>query len=328
MHAIAVSADDLRRDSTGRRRPSIVPLLLAAGFLLALGCATASAGVLQRVEVGFTPPGGTEGVISDAIFRMSSAAVDEDIVAQSTVPGSHALSASAGRFGQVGMSVNDVNALTGSVMRAEVLVGSDEFVNIASRPARVRTSFIIDGGELRDLFSINTSVTFELQVGAQNLGIAPAGTSASPLGLEITADFGANGLFPGGGYTARLESDAGGARSFTSSFTNGLDLEATFDGVRTVEIPLSLQTLELGILGPNERLLVAYRATITVVQNGIVEGVSGQFSDPFTLSGEPNPILALNGVTLTPVPEPSHALLLLAGLALLAAARGRITAAS
>jgi hypothetical protein len=33
----------------------------------------------------------------------------------------------------------------------------------------------------------------------------------------------------------------------------------------------------------------------------------GSYSDPFTLTGEPNPILALGGVLLTPVPEASAA---------------------
>jgi hypothetical protein len=48
-----------------------------------------------------------------------------------------------------------------------------------------------------------------------------------------------------------------------------------------------------------------------------VEGVSGAFSDPFTLSGEPNPLIALDGVVLTPVPEPQVATMLLVGLLVL-----------
>lgn len=146
-------------------------------------------------------------------------------------------------------------------------------------------------------------------------------------GTRVAADFGAIGLFPGGSYTATLASDAMGTRSFTSSFTGGLDLGATFDNMLQVEIPLSLQTLDLGTLQPSERLLLGYRAIITIEHNGAIEGLVGQYSDPITLSGEPNPIFRLDGVTITPVPEPRMALLCLAGLALIAL-RGRLKAGS
>src|SRR5690606_27830503 len=135
---------------------------------------------------------------------------------------------------------------------------------------------------------------------------------------RFAADFGAGGLFPGGGYTATLTSDGMGNNSFTSSFTGGLDLRATFDGVNRVDIPLSLQTLAMGTLQPGERLLLGYLATITIEHNGAVEGLIGEYAAPITLSGEPNPIFRLDGVTITPVPEPGMALLCLAGLAVIA----------
>ena len=114
---------------------------------------------------------------------------------------------------------------------------------------------------------------------------------------------------------------------FAGSFTGGLNLGATFDNMFQVEIPLSLQTLDLGTLQPGERLLLGYRATITIEHNGAAEGMIGQYADPLTLSGEPNPVFRLDGVTITPVPEPRMALLCVAGLAIIALRR-RLKAAS
>jgi hypothetical protein len=57
------------------------------------------------------------------------------------------------------------------------------------------------------------------------------------------------------------------------------------------------------------------------VQNGVVEGIFGSFSDPLTLDGEPNPIVSMGEVVLTPVPEPEIAPLFLAGMLLLWARR-------
>jgi hypothetical protein len=274
----------------------------------------AQSGVVQQVQVRFTPSAGTAVVDSDEIFAATSGEIDRDVLAQIGALGRYNVSAAAGRFGQVGLQVGNLSAGAGSTLVARVLVGSDEFVNISGSPARARTQFIVDGGRLFDGFSTNTSVTFDLYVGAQNIGPRnPFEDIVLPGFAESTAVvFGTLGT-GGGHYSATLSTDAGGKRDFTSSFEGGLDLGATFDGTNEVEIPLSLQTLEIGSLQPNDRLLIGYLATLTITQNGAAEGISGTFSDPFTLSGEPNPIFALGGVVLTPVPEPSAALMLLAG---------------
>jgi hypothetical protein len=303
--------------------------LAACGIALAVACPALEAGVLQHVEARYTPPAGSPVTDTDSVFAESSTGINRDILAHTGVSREYEISAAAGRFGQVGMELFAGSGMTGSMYRAEILVGSDEYVNTFGSPARVRTQFIIDGGQLLDLFSTQTSVTFELKVGAENRGIAPAETSQSFMdsASRFAADFGAVGLYPGGGYTATLASDASGNLTYTNSFSGGMDLHATFDGDRTVEIPLSLQTLELGTLLPGERLLVGYQASLTIERNGVVEGIFADFSDPFTLDGEPNPVFALAGVTITPVPEPGIALLCLVGLAVVAA-RKRFAAAS
>jgi hypothetical protein len=290
-------------------------------MLLAHG--SAQGAVLQQVEARFTPSTGAEVFASDEIFGATSGDIDRDVLAQIGLTGRYTVSAAAGRFGQVGLQVGNLSAGSGSTLVASVLVGSDEFVNVLSVPARVRTQFIVDGGRLFDAFSTSASVTFDLHVGAMNRGPSgPLSDLILPGFAQAAADLGyLSGA--GGTYTATLSTDAGGNRSFASSFTGGLDLGTTFDGIRAAEIPLSLQTLEMGTLQPNERLLIGYSASITIVQNGAAEGISGSFSDPFTLTGEPNPIFALGGVVLTPIPEPHMAVLLLAGLAAVSYARHR-----
>jgi hypothetical protein len=316
MHSHTVAGSGKAPD----RRTALRALVLGAMLIAPM---PSLSGVVQQVETRFTPSAGAEVVDRDEIFGTTSGDINRDILAQIGLLGRYNVTAAAGRFGQVGLQVGNLSAGTGSTLTAKVLVGSDEFVNAFGVPARVRTQFIVDGGRLLDAFSTNTNVTFELQVGADNMGVAePLPDLILPGFAEGAAGLG-HLLAGGGRYTATLSTDVGGNRSFTSSFLGGLDLGATFDGIREVEIPLSLQTLELGTLLPGERLLIGYLATITIGQNGAAEGISGTFSDPFTLTGEPNPILALGGVVQTPIPEPHAATLVIAGLLLIGCARCR-----
>jgi len=231
--------------------------------------------------------------------------------------------AGAGRFGQVGLDVGLFRSLA-SETRARVLVASDEFVNLLPRPVRVRTQFIIDGGEFFMPFSTNTKFTFVLTVGAQNRGTEGPITDFSAMfdaGGE-TAERGGLGVFPGftgGSYRMELSTDATGALSLSSSSVAGVDLHAAFDGPGRVRIPLSLQTLDLGVLAVGERLLIGYSAAIFVEQNGFSEGETGRFSDPFTLMGDS----ILSNVTFTPVPEAAALTLSLTGFLGLCVLRGQ-----
>lgn len=315
--------------SRSRARRFLATTLCGLGF--AAACAPLEAGVLQQVEVLFVPPSGPAVVDRDSVFVPTSAEVDRDILAQSSVTGQRTLAAAAGRFGQVGMQAAALSGTPGSTYQAEILVGSDEYVNVHGVPARARTQFIVDGGRLFHAFSRLTSVKFELEIGGLNQGFEPAADSELVMQIHTrqAIDFGSFDPSTGGRYSVTLATDVAGDRSFSISRASGggLDLGASFDGNSTVEIPLSLQTLELGTLQPGERLHVGYRAALTIQLDGAVEGVVGTFSDPFTLDGAPNPIFALGGVTITPVPEPRIALMCLAGLALLCL-RKRFKAAS
>lgn len=313
-HGRCVGAERSQSVTGDGRAPDCRTALRALLIGALIAPVSALSGVVQQVETRFTPAIGAQVVDSDEIFGATSDDIDRDILARIGSPGQYDAVATAGRFGQVGLRVSNLSAGTGSTLVARVLVGSDEFVNLTGRPVRARTQFIVDGGHLFDAFSIGTTVTFELHVGAENRGTdGPLSNLLLPGFAENVAVVG-DLLAGGGSYTATLATDAAGRRSFESSIDGGLDLRATYDDIREVDIPLSVQTLDLGVLQPNERLLIGYLATITITQNGAAEGISGSFSDPFTLSGEPNPLFALGDIVLTPVPEPHAATMLIAGL--------------
>lgn len=283
------------------------------------------AGVVQEVRTVYEVPLSAIFVQdSDSVFRPSGNLIDQDIQAMINAP-AYVVTAHAGRFGQIGMSMQNMGLGPGSSLRATVLVASDDFVNIHGGPAEVSSQFVIDGGFLQDFFSTNTTVHYELSVGATNVGSSPAESSGGFLAAAGSVAAGFGGVFgPGGGYSVSMTTDGSGNRSFSTSSLGGLDLGATFDpGSGLVEIPASLQTLDLGILGSGHRILIGYQVDITIEQNGVAEGLSAGFSDPFSLSGSPNPILAIGGIKVTPVvvPEPRQAMLWLAGLAMIACAQ-------
>jgi len=308
-----------------RNAKLIASLVAAILGPLASGISTqAVAGVLQVVETQFSCCGDAGVLDHDLIFELTSAEINADISAHiGGTPGAgYTATAGAGRFGQVGLDAGLFRSLGGE-MRAAVLVASDEFVNSFGGPARVSTQFIIDGGEFFMPFSTNTKITFSLAVGAKNRGTEGTITSPSDMLSEggETAGRGGSGTFPGytgGSYQMELSTDAAGALSLSTSSVAGMDLHAAFDGPVRVRIPLSLQTLDLGVLAGGERLLIGYVAAIRIEQNGFSEGETGRFSDPFTLMGDS----ILSNVTFTPVPEAAALTLSLTGFLGLCLLRG------
>jgi hypothetical protein len=293
-----------------RRGRFLAAALAAVSIACALPTTAARANVLQLVTVEFTPGSflGSAASQSAEVFVPTSADVTTDILAaiNAASPVYNATSA-AGRFGQVGLGLQTFTGLHGGTLVSRVLVGSDEFVNVFGSPARVQSSFIIDGGFMRDFFSPNTTAVFRLEVGAEHRGAVGPQTDRALMEFQSaqTLAFGcAGGFFPGfhgGCYTATLTTDAAGVASFTDLFEGGLDLEATFDAAaRLVEIPLSFQTLDLGTVSAGERLLLAYRAELTLTQPSFSEGFDAAFSDPFNLSANS----LLRSLTFAPLAPP------------------------
>jgi hypothetical protein len=293
--------------------------LIAVILLLIPGLeATAPAGVVQTVATNFGPAGLSMPPASDVrnIFGLLDSDINADILAQISATRYQA-TAAAGAFGEVGLDARGSNLAHGAHLDAIVQVASDQYVNPFSLPVSVRSNFIVDGGRLQDNFSTNSAISFTLQVRAENLRnsgpFQNQGQISSEAEYLITSRNMAQDYSGGGGYDVATTTDSNGVKTF-STLVDGIDLGATYNPtMRQVEIPVSAQTLELGTLGPGERMLVAYYAKISIDVNGDSEGFHGTYSDPFMLSGTPNPILGAN-ISFEPVPEPSSVALLLAGL--------------
>lgn len=322
--------------------------VLCSGFLVP----DVHAGVLQRVTTVFgnsstqTPllqpdplSGGLTAVpttLSSAdyddfneqeIFGVTSADINADILAAingNTRFGPYGAVSSAGRFGSVGLSTRLAQEIGGQFVAARVMIASDEFVNVTSIAQQVRASFIIDGGALV-LFGESARADYRLVVGGLNLGA----TSIEPdrdvfSDFDIPFDDSSLFFFSGtGGSTfvsqGTLESDFFGNLQYTQLVEDPIfgavssDIGATFDPtLHQVDIPLSLQHVDLGILQPGERMLVFYQATFQVQVDFSGGGITN-FSDPLSLSANMNfPTISFQQVQ-SAVPEPGSLLLLSTG---------------
>jgi hypothetical protein len=181
------------------------------------------------------------------------------------------------------------------------IFGLNLFENPFSFPVRVKSNFIIDGGRLKLVLGHEASYTISLKrVDPSD----PENSATSELKF-----------FSGG----KLTPDE--ATLFT---TSGVDIgAAVIDSgiVNEVDIPLSGQSADLGILAPGEKLSLRYTFEMGMTMFGGEFGQS-KFSDPFSLSGEPIfGTLSVEPLAVASVPEPSSFGLSLFGLGALSLIR-------
>jgi hypothetical protein len=101
--------------------------------------------------------------------------------------------------------------------------------------------------------------------------------------------------------------------------TFGASLGATFDRF-SADIPLSLQTLDLGWIPAGGSVALHYVLVISATTKASTEIAAWQFSDPFQVDGTGEfPTVVFSDVAA--VPEPSGLMAFVAGLALLGAER-------
>ena len=316
MKSIQATKTTVTYPEPGRIAPILIPALL----LLMMAVPPAQALVLQRVEVvselDFGPsPDPFEDTVIEEVKGMTSADINQatfGAMADSRSDNAigvinYQASAAIGQFGSVGLEAS----LSGGIFANEayelstrVIIESDEFVNLTGAPRRAVANFIIDGGELF-LEAGNAKIEFNLFVESENLGNVPIATDPLDFPLILTGpQFFAGGLF---------EAEANGDTTFRIL---GNDIGATRVSRTNVDIPLSLQSLDLGILGPGDRMAVVYDFTYLLTMTGpgaFSEGMSAQLSDPLMLSNIP--ALEVNFTPVSSVPEPS--VLLLVGIGLL-----------
>jgi hypothetical protein len=279
-----------------RTRPRLLALALPAAAALAAPAPTGAQIIKQDVLVVHTLPDGTQNPRAAHTEGNSSSDL-HPILAELQGPRYRGFAA-AGVFGEVGISVGilaardaDFHTLTG-----QVEIGAHPaFVNTFGFPIHVFSDFVIDGGELFVIGDPGSYAKYDIRLAAHgSLRFLSIGT------LEVTPS--------GDRVFTQLEDDIG----------------ATFDGDDRVEIPLSFQSADLGILQPGEPLGMTYDLVLEIGTGPQGEVVSADFSDPFHLSGH-GVFGTLRFVPAGPavVPEPATLALVAPGALVLLARRRR-----
>lgn len=258
------------------------------------------ASIIQQIIVAYDGDPSTfldpsEVQDDDRIEGNTSTEINQDLSA--SISGSvFEASGSVGRFGSYGVSGSQSSQ---GELRTQVVIQDDDIRNITGIQQGVATSFVIDGGLFELAYAPDATLEYRLTISRdglvrfQTVGVlSNASVSGAPTG-QVT--------------------------SFQAS---GTDIGATFDGVRTVEIPLSFQTADLGLLLPNETMNLEYQMDIVTNVPYYAEYLSFKFEDPLTLPGFPQDPLRPT-LTFTPAAAPAPAPLFYLVPALLFAAYAR-----
>ena len=203
-------------------------------------------------------------------------------------------SGSVGEFGNFGVSGSFFR--TGSLL-SRVTISADVTAPPFAAPSPAEARFIIDGGQLNAVIGASSNVLMNLELTAT--------TSRDVRRWESTVSM--NGSLSG----------------LPSVNFQGMDIGATQNqqNPSIVDIPLSFQTFELGILNPGESIAFRYEFVIQSQVPDFAEGIFFQFQDPLTLNPPIGPPFR---PTIIAVPEPSSLLMLnLSGLLAIASMRRR-----
>ncbi len=275
-------------------RRSALPLLIGA-LLLAPSPEPAYALVTHNVLVEFSDLAGTV-VASDSDLATGATDVGRAILAEISTLGISA-SASVGPAGDLGIAGRQFGA--GS-FRGVIGVSNSEIRNMSPVARRATANFVIDGGRLRLDSAPGASLTLELEIfssgGADNECIDRLCFQSK---IEL-----------------RDDSTSGGPPLV--SFL-GDDIGAGFDGNSAVDIPLSFQSIDLGIVPANGSVSIGYELEIASTVPRFAEIFDFAFQDPLSIDGD-GPIQ----VVFSSVPEARGMLVLLPLLLLAARLRPRL----
>lgn len=264
--------------------------VLAASAGLCLVAATANATISQQVYVGYDADPTVFGDPSehddgDVIRGATAADIDRALYASINAPSAPVYGAwgSVGEFGNYGLSGN---ISTAGELRLQVVIEDDNIVNLTGRAQSVKANFIIDGGTFGLAYAPGASIEYTLTLAGSSLPGSPGGAWFQS-GGELNSGYGATG-------------------NVTTFSDFGADIGAVFDAATsTVDIPLSFQSVDLGVLLPNESMALRYQMDIIAMVPSYAEFAMMEFMDPFSVAGSPvDPGILRPEVAFTPYDGP------------------------
>ncbi len=231
--------------------------------------------------------------------------ITHSLLAEISGPGYDAVG-SVGEFGSYGVSGHMIH---NGVLYTHVFFNSTHTLPSIGAGGPVEANFIIDGGFVNFVAGPASTLDFYLLVG-EGQEFPPIHFPRDPPGTFIDPDLDAV-VFES---EFRLEGSESGDPTLTVSGDDIAVTQNTFDPSQ-IEIPLSFQSVDLGVRAPGERINLLYLMLIAARVHDFAETVSFGFSDPLTINPPPvDP--SMFRPTVAFVPEPSSAavtLLLLGG---------------
>lgn len=235
----------------------------------------------------------------DASIDDSGGPINSAIAAQITDPslnGYFFARGSVGQFGDLGVEAHSIRP---GELDSQVYIESDGYQNITGRPQRAMANFIIDGGR------------FVMYAGAGSL---------LEFTLTIRKDF--DVVFQSAFEYESL--DNSGSNNELRLFGEDARVTQTSPGV--LDMDFSFQSVDLGIILPNETFGISYQLDITGTAVNYSEVMLFEFSDPFNVTqfpGDaatdfPGDFPAVTFSDVQAVPSPTTAPLMLGGFGALA----------
>ena len=264
-------------------------LALIAGIAIQILLSSVRGAILQSIDVAYTDPAATVTSNRDSIWYPD---FDPLRVINASISGGFgAARGSVGTAGNFGIAAEFYRL---GMLETTVRIEDTEIRNPFTLPHRAVANFIVDGGDLALIAGLGSKIELFLQLG----WFIKDGTGS-------VVDLG------GAGSSILLTQTTTGV---TLQNSGDFDLRPSFTSPGRVEIPLSFQSVVLGVIPGNGSIDISYDLSIRGETKEFSEIVSWSYSDPLTVSGDGEfPQFAFDDV-----PEPASTSFLALGVSLLA----------